>query len=622
MQNHLHIWDFEQRPQKLSKQLIFWRIYDDDIESIPNLIEKNSEALKARYLEWVYDIGTFQVNGKNLIDKLKIRDNFSFWWMTLISEKCNYSASPQITEAIKLMAFDMMMSDRKIDCLEFSSTDIALGKCLKIWCDKRGIRFTMNIHSLSKPKLSFMARAYAIMPDTIRAISQLCLYMFKRWPLRGVGLNEWKKTNGNITFFSYLFNLSPSFAEKGEFESGFWTALPEKLKEQDITTNWLHIFCEDTSHPKPRDAARIINQFNEKGSTSQIHVCLDSFLGFKLFFKTLVDWLRVVYLSRNLEKYVKNAMSKDIDLWPLYQNEWRASLFGANSIINLLTLNLLEVATKTLPSQKAGVYLYEQQPWELALIYAWKNTNHGQIIGAQHSTMLYWDMRYYHDPRTYYQIGKNCLPMPDLVATNGPEIMKNSILSGYPEDRLIEVEALRYLYLQDLVSTDVRDDNLKRRSLCLLIVGDYLFSNTDFQLKLLSNAISLIPKRLKIILKPHPNLDVNPSEYPKINMTVTKEPLLKILPSCDVVYASSVTSAAVDAYCAGKPVITSLNSNTLNLSPLRGRENTFFVSTPKQMVESFKIISRSNFTLKDKQEFFTLDKDLPRWKKLIAAKSI
>ena len=315
-------------------------------------------------------------------------------------------------------------------------------------------------------------------------------------------------------------------------------------------------------------------------------------------------------------------MSKDIDLWPLYQNEWRASLFGANSIINLLTLNLLEVATKTLPSQKAGVYLYEQQPWELALIYAWKNTNHGQIIGAQHSTMLYWDMRYYHDPRTYYQIGKNCLPMPDLVATNGPEIMKNSILSGYPEDRLIEVEALRYLYLQDLVSTDVRDDNLKRRSLCLLIVGDYLFSNTDFQLKLLSNAISLLPKRLKIILKPHPNLDVNPSEYPKINMTVTKEPLLKILPSCDVVYASSVTSAAVDAYCAGKPVITSLNSNTLNLSPLRGRENTFFVSTPKQMVESFKIISRSNFTLKDKQEFFTLDKDLPRWKKLIAAKSI
>jgi surface carbohydrate biosynthesis protein (TIGR04326 family) len=200
--------------------------------------------------------------------------------------------------------------------------------------------------------------------------------------------------------------------------------------------------------------------------------------------------------------------------------------------------------------------------------------------------------------------------------------MKNSILSGYPEDRLIEVEALRYLYLQDLEATDSRDDKLKRRSLCLLIVGDYLFANTDFQLKLLSNAINLLPKGLKIILKPHPNLDVNPSEYPKINMTVTKEPLLKILPNCDVVYASSVTSAAVDGYCAGKPVITFLNSNTLNLSPLRGHANTFFVSTPTQMVESFKIISRSNFTLKDKQEFFTLDKDLPRWKKLIAATSV
>ena len=122
MQNHLHIWDFEKKPSKIDKELILWRIYDDDITSIPDLIEKNSDTLKAQYLEWVFDVGASLVNGKNLIDKLKIRDNFSFWWMTLISEKCNYSASPQITKAISLMAFDAWMSNQKVNSLEFNNT--------------------------------------------------------------------------------------------------------------------------------------------------------------------------------------------------------------------------------------------------------------------------------------------------------------------------------------------------------------------------------------------------------------------------------------------------------------------------------------------------------------------
>ena len=42
--------------------------------------------------------------------------------MTLISEKCNYSASPQITKAISLMAFDAWMSNQKVNSLEFNNT--------------------------------------------------------------------------------------------------------------------------------------------------------------------------------------------------------------------------------------------------------------------------------------------------------------------------------------------------------------------------------------------------------------------------------------------------------------------------------------------------------------------
>lgn len=619
MYDRIHIWDYDKKPEDLCSSIVLWRIYDDKITSIPNLIEANSDSLKLRYLKWVYDIGVSKINGKELIDRLEIRDKFSFWWMNRISEKCNYSASPQLTDAIRLMAFDDWLIDKKVKTIEFSSTNLALSECLKIWCEKKGIEFSENMNPIARPKLSFFTNLYKLMPHILRALAQLGLYAFTRWPLKGAGLDEWKATNGKVSFFSYLFNLNDVSANNGKFDSGFWSILPEELQKTDIKTNWLHIFCEDSLHPKPRDAVRIIKQFNKSKNNLQTHVCLDSFLSVKVCFRTIFDWMKVRKSSKSIEQKLKNVKSNGLYLWPLYEQEWKDSVIGVNSILNLLTLNLFENALESLPSQDLGIYLYEQQSWELALIYAWKLNQNGKIIGAQHSTMLYWDMRYFHDPRTYERKNEKALPMPDLVAVNGPKILKNSILSGYPKHRLIEVEALRYLYLQNYnnIFNPVKK-NEEKRPLTILIVTDYLHYNTDFQLKLLSNSIKLLRQDIKFILKPHPNLKVKISNYQKIKMSITDKAISTILPECDVVYASSVTSAAVDAYCAGKWVITALNSNTLNLSPLRGYDDVFFVSTPNQFSTSLQKIYESKPRVNIDQEFFNIDNDLPKWKKLIA----
>jgi hypothetical protein len=60
-----------------------------------------------------------------------------------------------------------------------------------------------------------------------------------------------------------------------------------------------------------------------------------------------------------------------------------------------------------------------------------------------------------------------------------------------------------------------------------------------------------------------------------------------------------------------------LDPNTLNLSPLRGWAGVLFASTPEELTLALTSAATATSTLGDKNEFFTLDPELPRWRKLI-----
>ena len=124
-------------------------------------------------------------------------------------------------------------------------------------------------------------------------------------------------------------------------------------------------------------------------------------------------------------------------------------MLGPVAISNALFLNLFEQVLKSQSYQKMGFYLLENQAWERALIYAWKASGHGDLIGVQHSTVRYWDLRYFSDFRNYERKNCNDMPIPDRVALNGKVSITAYRDGGYPENMLVEVEALRYLHLAE-----------------------------------------------------------------------------------------------------------------------------------------------------------------------------
>jgi len=139
----LLLWDAETPHPADGDTTVLWRGFASgraaDVISIPQLIEDNSFALRARYLAWVYELGASHISGRRLIDHLQIRPGLSYWWMTLLVEKCNYSKSPLIADAIRLLAFNDWAAGRSITSVTLASSNQPLAECLRGWCERSGV---------------------------------------------------------------------------------------------------------------------------------------------------------------------------------------------------------------------------------------------------------------------------------------------------------------------------------------------------------------------------------------------------------------------------------------------------------------------------------------------------
>lgn len=124
--------------------------------------------------------------------------------------------------------------------------------------------------------------------------------------------------------------------------------------------------------------------------------------------------------------------------------------------------------------------------------------------------------------------------------------------------------------------------------------------------------------KFEIWIKPHPVNTVDLKKYPNLPSFLTVKNVKDLLPEIDVVLASVFTSASLDAFCFGLPVIIFLVPNNFNFSPLRDHNNTSFVSSAAEILEYINnknwISSSTKFQL---NEFFCLDEKLPRWNELI-----
>ena len=613
------IWDSPESAPDNYENKVLWQSYtvtDPEKEiSIPQLIEDNADELRSKYLAFIYDLGEAKIEEKKIVDYLEIRSGFSYWWMTLLVEKCNYSKSPHIDNIIKLMGFESWLDEKNFTTIRVVTANQKLARAVQILTACLGLLFELEKLPSEKTSGSFIRNVYKNLPNVLKAIISTSHYLFSRWKLRGVGIDGWKKSSATTLFVSYFFNLKLDESNKGKYKSRYWSKLPDILGEGNIGSNWLHLYVKNEIVTSALSAKKMVDNFNKSSKGKQHHVFLDSFLSVSVVIQTIISWFNVVSKYRQINRVVKK---ESVHYWPLLEEDVKVSILGVTAMHNLLFYYMFRRAMNMLPIQNKGMYLQENQGWEFGFIGAWRLFRHKQLIGVPHSTVRYWDLRYFFDSRTYKKNDCFDFPLPDKVAVNG-EVAKNQYIGGkYEVDDLVEVEALRYLQLEQKAEYSGNNDEAKPIN-NLLVLGDYLPENTKKQMLLLQKAYQLISinEKLTLIVKPHPMYQIDIKDYPELDIIITDKPIDKLVDNCVIAYTSSVTSAAVDAYCAGIRVVSMLDPKGLNLSPLRNSRNVQFVSTELELSKVLNDINKINANNPQVGGYFYLDKNLPRWKALL-----
>jgi surface carbohydrate biosynthesis protein (TIGR04326 family) len=281
---------------------------------------------------------------------------------------------------------------------------------------------------------------------------------------------------------------------------------------------------------------------------------------------------------------------------------------------------------------KRLVYLQENQAWQVSMLQAWNNTEKDYprtSIGFPHATISFWDLRYHFHRDILEDDYEYKRYLPDLIAISG-KLNKNCLQRSHvPSKRLVEVEALRYLYLQksgvdsfNIGAVDVRNEALnankdKDPKINLLILTDYSQQRSISLLEMISKLPSKIVNKYNIRVRCHPASPIPNKSKLRKQFEFSDLTLVDLVSWSSIVITTSTTSSSVDALCNNKKVLIFVSPGFVNPSPLYPSTSITWVHG---LTELKHVLDSTEFSISDMgnaKDYFFLDSTLPRWSRLL-----
>ncbi len=582
---------------------------DENNKSLLSLMDSASEQFLQKLNKFISVI-LVELENNSYNERTKL-----LFYASSLVEKSPFK-SDAWKNALRLIVFEHELDTSEFSEFTYRGPDPAVKQSLRGLSQKRGMSFKWQSVRLFDDS-SWLRYLFKRLPLWLRAQIHLFRYLLKHWSLRKLTDPQWSSGENTLFLFSYFIHLDEERAQAGHFYSKQWEKLPQHLLASGFRLNWGHLFLTSSLIPNTQTAINWVSRFQQNSEKQGTHALLDQYLDWKILVRVLADWIYSVsfYLYHLRNKSSKLDKLGQSWLLPLFQKDLEDSWTGPVSIQNILWSHLFDKMLGSLPKQQVGLYLMENQGWERIFLYFWRKHRHGTIIGVPHTTIRYWDLRYF-DFATHKSLAD--LPQPDLVAVNGEHAWQMLQQSGYPMERCVSVEALRYQYLSELKPVDLQKAPKKINR--LLVLGDVKSETTHRMLFELERVSNQLEEKVDIWIKPHPGNPVDLDKYPILSAVLKEKFLAELFSEVSVVMASIFTAASLDAYCAGLPVITYLDPNEFNFSPLRCHPNARFASSGEDML---RFLQDSHWLSTspgaEPSNFFWLDEQLPRWTQLIQA---
>jgi surface carbohydrate biosynthesis protein (TIGR04326 family) len=291
-------------------------------------------------------------------------------------------------------------------------------------------------------------------------------------------------------------------------------------------------------------------------------------------------------------------------------------MVGHVAVENLFWFVLFDRALDVIPPQARGFYLFEGQSWEVAFVTAWKRRGLGELIAVPHSTIRFWDLRCFPDMRDSSGRGMYSCPIPDLVAVNGPLARSTLLGAEFPPERIVECEALRYQHLGvvERWRPRQRDPDQPMR---VLMVTDYLKVITETMIRMAEEALPDLPAGTQIAIKAHPHSVFDAAALERLKLKVHQEQISQVFQDYDMAFVSSGSSAVVDLYVLGLPIIIFQFEDNLDFNPLKGFADLPTVGTSRELVQALMNTEVSVELTHEADDIFFLDPSLNRWNSLL-----
>ena len=585
--------------------------------SVPKELDNDFESYRSSYLQWLSQLKHQTTNGVALLNHFQIRSSFSMWWMSLLVEKSQWK-SQRLHDIFKLLVLQKYLQNLElsnIDAVIVNLKDAELNLVISSWLRDS----CKGVVVSNKTEAQSYGVAKKIRKKLFRT-TKLSFYILYNLYLTLRLSPGCKKllSSSQVTFFSYFFNLDKNKLKEGVFNSGYWQPLYQLLHQFDHQYNWFHLFIRGARSPGHVIAQNNLEKLNHKTDINECHQLLESHLNVRIFIRSIRDFFRLRKISKQIGEIEHFfSIEQGINFWLLQKQDWQESFEWKTALQNCFFLNIFESICAGLEKQHTGLYLLENQAWERALLYAWKKSGHGQIIGIQHASATVGDLRNFQYPDEYFYDGALKLPLPDYIGVNGNASYKLFRDSGFPEQKLMKLEALRYLYLKKLINSQlVSSDSGRCR---LLVLGDYIASVTESQMDLLAKSIINMPENVDIFIKSHPAYPIDIKKWPSLTVSFLDAPLSELSGSYDIAFASNMTAASLDAFFARKQVIIMRDPNKINMSPLKDNPLVNFVVSPEELAEQVKLscMAISVWNPDFDEHYFYLDGNLPGYRQLL-----
>lgn len=592
------LWNLKPLPRHNNSKstIIFWNnstIIEDDFQiSISKFIEENYSLVKDEYLKWINDLSQMS----NLNSYFSTDSNYSLWLSSILLSKQVMSRSYN-SEILKLIAFNFYVKKNNIRRIRIESDNYKLNSILYKYCLENKIEVS-NAESLKfqeKSRVSFFK-------SLLYASSWIFRFYINTINIKRLRGTLFSNHDAKITIFTFFDKSSINGSNKNKF----WLGLNEYLKSNNISSNWIHLSSINDNSVKSKRVNEKFKNDYKNSNKNEKHLLLNEFMSLQIFFKSLEIWIKSVlqFIKHKKNIFIPKIGGFNVEL--LLKNDLQNSLIGQYSISNITYLNLIEKVLKTLPKQELCFYPYENQSWEYSLLFNWKKFFGSKIIGNAHSSVRYWDLRYFNH-QDYFVKNFN-YSFPDLISVNSSIAKKHLINSGTPANKIVEVEALRYNYILDL-DTLVKYKNNKE----ILILGDYSKSITEELLEMVYQTFKDVDD-INFSLKFHPECILDLSKYEQINFKIINNPISEIINNYEVCLSSESTTAAIEFWEKDKKVITYISG--INFSPLLGCQNVSFVYNK---IELYKSVLPNLKTSKPNSanNYFILNKKIPIWAEII-----